>query len=107
MDGFPVDGGIGDPVGHDHLGGEPLSRLGQEIGVREQPRIGVIVDVHETRSHGPPPGVDPVSGLLAGQVSDLLNPVPENAQIRPVARIAGAVDENSALNDKIQHGARF
>ena len=105
--GLPVDGGIGDPVGHDHFGGEPLGRLGQEVGVREQPRIGVIVDVHESWSHDPPPGVDPVAGLLAGQVSDLLNPVPANAQIRPVARIAGAVDKNSALNDEFQHDARF
>ena len=44
-----VNRGVGDAVGHEDFGGKALEGLGAEVGLLQEPAIGVIVDIDKAR----------------------------------------------------------
>ena len=55
-----VNWGVGDAVGHEDFGGEALEGLGEEVGLLQEPAVGVVVDIDKARGDDFALGVDAV-----------------------------------------------
>ena len=102
--GIAVDRGVGDAVGHDDLGGEPLGGLGLQVGGLQQPAVGVVVGVDESGGDDPARSVDAVSACGSGKVSDFGDAVAGDEDVRPEARGARPVDDGAVEYGDFCHG---
>ena len=97
--------GVGAAVDADDLGRHALPHLGLVAGLGEDDQAGVGVHVDEAGADDPPGRVERAVGL------DAVEGAPEQPQPlaldpdRPVvARVAGAVDDEAARDQEVEHG---
>ncbi len=78
------------------------------LGARivEQRDVGVGVDVDEARCDDAIRGVDDLAGAEIGEPAERLDAAVPNADVGPVARRAGPVDDDSAQDQDLEFDGR-
>ena len=100
-----ADGGVGDAVGHDELGGEALAGLADLVFFSQEPAVRVIVQIDEAGRNDLAGGVDYLGGCGAGEVANGSDAIALDADIPAAARRAVAIYDSSTCDDDIVQGS--
>ena len=96
---------VGAAVDADDLGRDPLPDLGLVTRLRQDHQAGVGVHVDEARTDHPPGRVDgAVRRDAIERAPEQPHPLALDSDRAVVARIAGAIDDEAARDQEIEHG---
>ena len=96
---------VGAAVDADDLGRDPLPDLGLVAGLGEDDQAGVRVHVDEAGADDPPGRVERAVGLDAVEgAPEQPHPLSLDPDRSVVARVAGAVDDEAARDQDVEHG---
>jgi hypothetical protein len=103
-DGSP---GKAEPAVADHGGRDPVPARQGAVGIPEQLRVVVRVQVDETRSDDEAVGIQHLRARVGIDMADLRDDAGSNADIRPVAGNPRSIDDGSLLDDDIEFRQRI
>lgn len=89
---------VADAVRAEHFGRDALERLAREVGLLEEPAVGVVMDVEKAGTDDEAPGIHDAPGRVGRELAEARDAVPLHGDVERTAAAARAVDDVAPLD---------